>query len=201
VIDAGLKDMQASTGYLQWLASKVLEQILESPACRTRIMDIREIPLPPGDISPRLRSLIGVFNLAQQYNGIRESLPSGAKRTERMEEVVATMVVSKFDFPDGLLENALQAKDGGYRLWGYVGSGLQGKRGSIGPIIEALQREPQNFCMYHGLQALERLIAKVRTIPAGFRNDLLKAGERLPQSGERRVLFERILQRFPPATA
>jgi hypothetical protein len=149
----------------------------------------------------RVRTLVSIFNLAQQYNLIRESLPSGSQRTGQMEEIAATMAISKFDLSPALFEDTLKSKDGGYRLWAYVRSSLHRRRGDIEPILLALKRENQNFCMYYGLRSLDRLTADVKTFPAALFKDLQDVGERIPNSGDRRMVYDRILRRLAQPAA
>lgn len=208
VIDIALKEpRQDAPLYLLWLALEVVARILGLSACRSYIMNRPEILLPRVSLSAHqeqfehVRALVSIFNLAQQYNLIRESLPSGSQRTGRMEEISATMAISKFDLSPGLFEDTLKSKDGGYRLWAYVRSALHGRRGDIEPILLALQRENQNFCMYYGLRSLDRLTADLKTFPTALFKDLQDLGERIPNSGDRRMVYDRILRRLAQPVA
>jgi uncharacterized protein (UPF0335 family) len=135
--------------------------------------------------------------LADEYDRIRETQPSGDARTVAMTDVIRKMIelvplVSTFD-----VIQALHEKHQGRRLAAYAYLYAQPNPDFLQSLVDSVtKQEDKPFGQYWGLQAIARVLAKQgqAVIPTGVANQLRQFVERIPRGTDRDYELKKILR-------
>jgi hypothetical protein len=137
-----------------------------------------------------------IKQLADEYNHIRDSLPSGNARTRAMTNVVSKMIGIARRTPSFDLESALGSQKRGLRLFGYAFLYERPDAAFLLPLVESVTRvEDKPFGQYWGLQALKRVLPNAPLeMQREAKTRLRVFSERIPAGTDRDYELRQILR-------
>ncbi len=133
--------------------------------------------------------------LAEKYNDIRLTMPSGNERTKRMTDVVSEMISALRSRDDFDTLGWLQSDDRGMRLAAYASLYDRPSPGSSIALVDALVKEDKPFGQYWALRALRN---QCRDDPSAIDRNTRRRLERdlapkLPPGSDRAVELSAVL--------
>jgi hypothetical protein len=147
---------------------------------------------PPPSIDPE------IVQLADEYNHVRWTMPSGNVRTLRMTDIVERMVARfrEVDSPD--VEGLLTSSDRGLRLAGVAAVYARPTPNSIPRLVELSITPDKPFNEYWALRALARSVdGNCEALTADHRKRLEARLGALPHGADRGDEIRRILRSCP----
>jgi hypothetical protein len=146
------------------------------------------------------RSLISaedrILELAEEYNNIRETQPSGPYRTSAMIGIVSRMIAAANRLQNFDVEKWLKDNDRGKRLSAYAYLYTRPDYSQLGTLIDSVSRiEDKPFGQYWGIQAIEQVLGhrENRKISQNVLRKLEELFEQLPTDSDRYYEMTRLL--------
>jgi hypothetical protein len=135
-----------------------------------------------------------IAELAADYNQVRYTMPSGAARTRRMENIVESMI-DRFQVlgpPD--VQALVKSRDRGLRLAAIAAAYAWPNGGQVPALVEAAVTPDKPFNEYWALKALAKsLDADPRSLSSEDRQRLLDRLRTLPSGADRAQVLRSIL--------
>jgi TIR domain/Caspase domain/SIR2-like domain len=164
----------------------------------------REDRIDPGGECKRelqeMITLLKIGRLADEYNHIRATQPSGSDRTTVMTAVVSRIRHVGSQMGEERVRQLLSSSDPGLRLGAYASLYENPSAALFSAVVQAVTRtENQPFCQYWGLQAV-RNVAKMFApdeLPIDLRVELEHFMESLKPGTDRYSVLSSILSEWP----
>jgi hypothetical protein len=149
----------------------------------------------------RSRALRSLREVAGRYDEVRQSLPSGAERTRRMERILSdTRKQARTTTPTAADIRALFDGDDGDRIAALGAMYEHAELRDFELLIDALERSRSAFEQYHTLRLMEDLVANLdETQQTRLKQALLAQHEqpgRIGPRSDRRAISERLLRKL-----
>jgi hypothetical protein len=161
------------------------------------VKDLRDQPGDAVAEVPRERSKLDdpLMTLAEKYNDIRLTMPSGNARTKRMTDVVSEMISALRSRDDFDAVAWLGSDDRGMRLAAYASLYDRPSPGSSIALVDAIIKEDKPFGQYWALRALRN---QCRDDPSAIDRNTRRRLERdlapkLPPGSDRAVELSAVL--------
>jgi hypothetical protein len=106
-----------------------------------------------------------IESLSQRYKEIRNSLPSGAKRTFEMESIAGRMraLAPEVNFPESEVNHLLKSNDQGKRLLGLSVTEWSGDANYFYPVLSIIANSETAFEQTCALRAAEKMVSKLNS--------------------------------------
>lgn len=106
-----------------------------------------------------------IESLSQRYKEIRNSLPSGAKRTFEMESIAGRMraLASEVNFPESEVNHLLKSNDQGKRLLGLSVTEWSGDANYFYPVLSIIANSETAFEQTCALRAAQKMVSKLNS--------------------------------------
>jgi hypothetical protein len=155
---------------------------------------VPHLPKPPPDEAsatqvpdPR------IADLAEQYNTVRWTMPSGRRRTERMTEVDNQLKATLNEATDFDVAGHLAHNDRGVRLAAYACLQQQAKPDLLSTLVDAAASEDKPFGQYCALRALLHQVAVGARLTERDRRVLREMRDRVGTTTDRWRLLSDLL--------
>jgi hypothetical protein len=185
-----LQEVVIASSQSAWIARIVLERRLRVEV-RANVVQ--------SDVRKQLDSL------AVEYGETRKTLPAGAARTQRLDEIVsrAREIVPDAGFDANEIAQMLASREGGRRMVALAALAANPDPTSLDLVLEAIFPGATPFESYHALRALESMRPSLSPEQRNKAAQLLSNEKFLIAVGEdsaRRALAERILRLLTDAS-
>jgi hypothetical protein len=141
---------------------------------------------------------VSVDRLAEQYNTVRMSMPSGLKRTREMTAIVSKMISVLQGVKDFDVSSYLHGKDRGRRLAGFAFLYANPDPRRTSELVDLLLVEDKPFGQYWALRALRK---QLDTDPSALDRDTRSRLEsflrELTPGSDRAIELQRVLEAAP----
>jgi hypothetical protein len=154
---------------------------------------------PPGKREAPVQSVDPeIVQLADEYNRVRWTMPSGTARTRQMTDIVERMVSRFRELGPADFENLLRSEDRGLRLAGIAAVYAHPTADAIPTLVDASVTPDKPFNEYWALRALGRVAeGNCDQVTAEHRRRLKARLDSFPPGADRADEIRRVLKTCP----